>query len=50
MEMAKQKPRTFDVLVVASMLVLGTPSQAQEVIQELAELGIEVKAADGSTH
>lgn len=50
MEMAKQKPRTFDVLVVASMLVLGTPSQAQEVIKELAELGIEVKAADGSTH
>ena len=50
MKDAKKKPRQFDVLVVAKMTVLGTPSQAQTVINELAEFGIEVKAADGSTH
>ena len=50
MKDAKKKPRQFDVLVVATMIVLGTPSQAQTVINELAEFGIEVKAADGSTH
>ena len=47
---AKRKPRTFDVLVVSSITVLRTPSQAQTVIKELSALGIEVITTDGSTH
>ena len=46
---AAEIPRTFDVVLVATMSVLGTPTQTQEVIKELAKYGITVQAADGST-
>ena len=50
MDAAKRNPRPFDVLVVATMSVLGTPSQAQAVVKELKETGVKVEAANGSTH
>ena len=49
MREAASKPRPFDALVVASMPVLGNPSQAQAVVEELKELGVQVMVKDGST-
>ena len=46
---ARRKPRPFDVLIVSTMAVLGTPSQARAVVEELSALGIEVEAADGNS-
>ena len=46
---AGQNPRPFDAVAVPSMPVLGTPSQAKAVVEELKELGVQVMAADGST-
>ena len=43
---ARHKPRPFDVVIVSTMAVLGTPSQARAVVEELSALGIEVEAAD----
>ena len=43
---ARHKPRPFDVVIVSTMAVLGTPSQARAVVDELSALGIEVEAAD----
>ena len=47
---AKRIPRPFDVLLVASMPVLGTPTQVQKIISELDALGIKIATANGSTH
>ena len=46
---ARHKPRPFDVVIVSTMAVLGTPSQARAVVEELSALGIEVEAADGNS-
>ena len=46
---AAKTPRPFNVLIVTSMTVLGTPSQARSVVEELAGLGIDVETVDGST-
>ena len=46
---ARNKPRPFDVVIVSTMAVLGTPSQARAVVEELSALGIEVEAADGNS-
>ena len=46
---ARHKPRPFDVVIVPTMAVLGTPSQIQAVVKELSALGIEVEAADGNS-
>ena len=43
---ARHKPRPFDVVIVSTMAVLGTPSQTRAVVEELSALGIEVEAAD----
>ena len=49
LQKAAKTPRPFDVLIVTSMTVLGTPSQARSVVEELAGLGIDVETVDGST-
>ena len=39
-------PRPFETVVVATPAVLGTPEEAQEVADKLAEYGITVRPAD----
>ena len=46
---AAKTPRPFEILVIATMPVLGTPSQARSVVQELNELGISVETVDGTS-
>ena len=46
---AGRNPRPFDAVVVPSMPVLGTPSQAKAVVEELKELGVQVMTVDGFT-
>ena len=49
LEEAAQDPRPFDILVVSTIAVLGTPHQATQVIAELDELGVRVETVDGSS-
>ena len=45
---AAQSPRPFDILLVTTMAVLGTPSQAAAVCRELEMLGVTVETEDGT--
>ena len=48
LEAAASEPRPFDVLLVYTRAVLGTPLQAQQVVEDFRKLGVEVQATDGS--
>ena len=39
-------PRPFETLIIAMPAVLGTPEEAQEVVDKLAEYGVTIIAAD----
>ncbi len=41
---ASQTPRPFDVVIVYSMAVLGTPEEIRNTIARLAEFGVSVEA------
>ena len=41
---ASQTPRPFDVVIVYSMPVLGTPEEIRNTIARLAEFGVSVEA------
>lgn len=45
---AAKIPRPFDTLFVATAAVLGTPQDAQEIIDKLSQYGVTVNTADGS--
>jgi DNA invertase Pin-like site-specific DNA recombinase len=46
---ASKKPRPFDVVIVQSMAVLGTPEDTRNTIARLAEFGVSVEAVHPET-